>query len=154
MKFNITAAALAVSVFAASVANAATTTGSASATVIGPLSVTQQTAMNFGSFSSSATAGTINSFGAVTGGVTAISLGSPAIFNATGNPNSSFFITGSPTATLTNGANSMIATLTMPASSAFDNTGARIFNVTGVLAVAANQVAGTYTGTYTVNVNY
>ena len=152
---KITAAALAASLFAASAAQAATTaTGGASATVIGPLSITQTTPLNFGSFSSGATSGTINSFGSTTGGVTSLALGSPAIFNVTGNPNTNFSITGPASVVLSSGLNTMTATLTVPTGSSLDTAGNRAFNVIGTLAVAANQATGTYTGSYNVSVNY
>ncbi len=152
---KITAAALTISLLGASLAQAATTVaGTASATVIGPLAITQTTPLSFGSFSSGATAGTITSFGAATGGVTNFSAGSPAVFTVTGNPNSNFNITAPATVTLTSGANTMSADLTTPATSALDNVGSRIFNTIGTLNVAANQASGAYTGTYNVSVNY
>ncbi len=152
---KMTAAALAVSVLGASFAQAATTVaGTVSATVIGPLAIVQTTPLSFGSFSASATAGTITSFGVTTGGVTNFSAGSPAVFTVTGNPNTNFSITSPASVVLNSGANSMTAALTTPTSSALDNVGSRIFNTIGTLTVAANQASGAYTGTYNVSVNY
>lgn len=147
-------AALAATVLGAQAAQAATANGTASATVIGPLAVSQTTPMNFGSFSPSATAGTVTSGGITTGGVAVVSAGSNALFTATGNPNSNFSISVPASISMTSGVNSMTNTLTAQTVSALDNTGRRDFNVLGTLAVAANQPSGTYTGSYTVTVNY
>ena len=153
--FKMTAVATLAAALVATAASAATTvSGTASAVIIGNLSVVQQAPLNFGTFSSGTTAGTINSFGATTGGVTVMSIGAPAAFQVTGNPNTNFFITSPASVTLTSGANTMPAALTAPTASTLDNTGSRVFNVLGTLTVAANKPAGNYTGTYNVSVNY
>jgi hypothetical protein len=146
--------ALAVTALTASVAQAQAATGTASATVVGSLSIVQQTALNFGSFAPSATAGTIDSYGNTTGGVTGFGGATPAVFNATGSPTTNFTIVSDATVKLTSGANSMTATLTAPTVSVTDSTGNRAFNVTGSLPVAASQPSGSYTGTYNINVHY
>ena len=150
---KMTAAAIVASLLSPN-AIAATTTGTASATVIGNLSISQTSPLNFGTFSAGSTAGTINNFGVVTGGVSVLSAGGSAFFNVVGTPNTNFTITVPPSVTLTSGTNSMNATLSAPSFSALDNTGNRVFNVTGLLSVAANQPSGTYNGTYNVTANY
>ena len=151
---KLTAATLAAALIAGSAYAATTTSGTASAVIIGTLSIIQQNPLNFGTFSSGTTAGTINSFGATTGGVTVMSIGAPAAFQVTGNPNTNFFVTAPASVTLTSGANTMPATLTAPTASALDNAGSRVINVLGTLTVAANKPAGNYTGSYNVSVNY
>lgn len=147
--------ALVASLLVGSAAQAATTTGNASASVAIPLTIVQTAPLKFGNLSPSATAGTVNHYGQTTGGVTSIGVNAqPALFTVTGLPSANFNIIVPSTTTLTNGAQSMTATLTAPLQFATDPTGVGAFNVTGVLAVAANQASGNYTGTYSITVNY
>jgi hypothetical protein len=155
MKMTKFAAVLAASALFANAAIAATATGTATATVLGSLTISQTQALSFGSFSSSATPGTVNHFGQTTGGVTHSGSGAQfGSFAVTGTPNTNYSIVIPATVTLTSGANSMTATLNPLTQSATNASGQGFINTTGTLAVAANQASGTYTGTYNVTVNY
>jgi len=153
---KITAAALAISAMSATLAQAASTTGTATVSIVTPISIVQTAAMNFGTISSSSTAGTVNTAGVVTGGVTKIANGNHGVFRVTGTPNAVFYFSQPTTVTLTNGANSMNATTSVQLATfgPLSSTGTRDVTVTATLAVAANQPAGTYNGTYNATANY
>ena len=145
----------------ASSANAASVSGTANARVVTPIAISQTKALEFGSFASSASSGTITQAGTFTGGVTAVSGGatrSAGIFSVTGEAVSTpYTFTLPATATLTSGANTMTATLSLASgtsSRTLNASGADLVSANGSLAVSANQAAGTYAGTYTVTVNY
>jgi hypothetical protein len=156
--FYLRTTVAAVAFFAATSAYAASTTGNASATVVAALSVSQTTPMSFGSFTSNGSTGTVNTNGTFQGGVTKVTDPTPATFTVTGAASQGYSVSGMPQITLTNGtpANDMTVTLFYPAngSQALDGSGSDTFPVNGLLDVAASQPAGSYTGTYTVNVNY
>jgi len=135
--------------------------GTSNARVITPLTVTATTALEFGNLAASANAGTIDQAGSVTGGVTAVTGGAtraPGVFTVAGEASAStpYTFTLPSTATLTSGANSMTATLSYASgtSSRTLSSGSDTVTINGVLAVAANQASGAYTGTYTVTANY
>lgn len=150
---KLTAVALLASV-ASVPAQAASITGGAQATVVGPLSIANTFPMRFGAFSSGSTAGTITTNGVTTGGVSLVTLGSPGTYNVAGTPNASFDITAPNSVTLTNGSASMTAAIVVPTASALDAQGNRAFNITGTLSVGANQPTGNYTGSFPMTVNY
>lgn len=135
-------------------------TANASARVLSPISVSESATLRFGSFISGGTSGTINQAGTTTGGVTAVtSTRGAASFSVTGDTNATGYTFTLPaTATLTNGtpAQDMTATLSFASgtSSRTLTTGADTVTINGSLAVAANQAAALYTGTYTVTVAY
>lgn len=153
---KLTAAILAASALGATAAHAATATGTASATVLGSLTISQTTPLSFGSFSSSATAGTVNHFGQTTGGVSHSGSGAQfGSFTVNGTPNTNFNIVMPSTVTLSSGANTMVATFSpVYTQSATNASGTGVINITGTLAVAANQPSGSYTGNYNMTVNY
>lgn len=154
---KITTAALITSAILAGNAQAVTTKNVfVGATVIKPLALTQVTPLFFGTISSGTTAGTVDHYGYPTGGVVSQGGAKPGVFHVTGEPNTNFTITSSPTATLTKqgSTETMTATITTPAGSVLDNAGTKDFNSTGILSVAANQASGAYSGTYTVTVSY
>ena len=134
----------------------------ANAKVVTPITISQTTGLNFGSFASSSSSGTINQAGTVTGGVTAVTptaARTAGVFAVAGEVvvNTAYNFTLPSTATLNSGGNSMTATLSFAsgtASRTFDGAGTETVTVNGVLAVGANQVAGDYSGTYTVTVAY
>ncbi len=150
-------------ILATSASSAFAVTGNIDATVVANLTVSQSTQMNFGSFSSSATSGTIDQAGNVTGGVTAVAGGAtraPAVFNVTGTGNYPYTFTLPATATIgiggSGGTNPMTVTLSFATGNGSRTLSSGSENVTinGSLAVAANQAAGAYTGTYNVTANY
>ena len=117
--------------------------------------------MNFASISAPAAGGNVVLAPAGTIGPVAgfVFVGTPAagVFGATGSNNSPAVISFSTGDTLTGpGAAMALGTFTTnPASpTTFDNTGNLTINVGATLTVGANQVAGAYTGTYTITVVY
>lgn len=151
--------ALAISAISSS-ANAATS----NATVVAQIAVTENTLMNFGKFSSSASAGTITLTPAAstsrssTGGVSLLSTPTPSagIFTVTGDNGATYAITLPTTVTLTSGANNMtVNTFTSsPTPTGTLTGGTQTLYVGAKLNVSASQPTGTYTGTYTVTVAY
>ena len=140
-------------------------TATVNAVVVNTLTVSQTTALNFGSFSSSASSGTINQIGTTTGGVTAVSGGATraaAVFSVSAGDSSStpYIFTLPPTATIgiggSAGTNQMTVTLAFASGSSSRtlSSGSDAVTVNGNLAVAANQASGTYTGTYLVTAAY
>ena len=139
-------------------------TATVNAVVVNTLTVSQTT-LNFGSFSSSASSGTINQIGTTTGGVTAVSGGATraaAVFSVSAGDSSStpYIFTLPPTATIgiggSGGTDQMTVTLAFASGSSSRtlSSGSDAVTVNGNLAVAANQASGTYTGTYLVTAAY
>ena len=136
----------------------------AKAQVLNAATVSQNTALDFGSFIASSTTGTINQSGTtITGGITSVSPGTAAIFNVSSGgdtDNNSGYTFGLPATTTIrlngSGSNPMSANLSFASGSSSRNLASGVDNVTinGVLNVAANQPAGLYTGTYAVTANY
>ncbi len=153
----------------ASGAQAATSaTANAKATILTALSVAVDSTANtldFGTIAPTATAANVvvGPNGSLTGGCPAGLLCSgttaaPA-FNITGAPSATVYVTfANASETLTSGANTMSVsgfTTNLPSDTAtLDGAGAGTFSVGGSLAVGANQAAGSYTGTLTVQVAY
>lgn len=141
---------------------AASTSGNASAKVVAPIAIAEATALNFGSFSVGASGGTvvITQAGAVskTGDVELVpSTGATnAVFNVTGAPSSTYSITPPASMTVTSGANSMTVNgFSVPTTGlTLNGSGAHTFNLGATLNVGSNQAQGTYTGTYSISVNY
>jgi hypothetical protein len=155
---------------AASAANNASAT--ATANVVTPIAVTSTANLAFGNFYPGATAGTVavNTNGArtVSGGVLTASGGvtpTAAQFDVTGTANAIYTISyatgvtlagpGAPMAltqvsdlTAAGGASGLVASGTLSAG------GAQSLFIGGTLAVAANQVAGAYSGSITATVDY
>lgn len=138
----------------------------AGAIVLKPLSLIKKKDLDFGTLIASAAAGTATLdpvTGTVTaaGGVTATSApSSPAIFIGAGSRNSPYQIRipSSPiTLTRSGGTETMIVsnwTLDGQTNRKVDANEAFEFKVGARLAVAANQVPGTYVGTFDVTVHY
>lgn len=139
---------------------AASATGTASATVVAPLTIVQTTGLNFGSFSVGATGGTvvITQAGAVskTGDVQLIasSGATNGLFTVAGAPSTTYSISTPSTLSVTSGANSMSIALNAPTSDTIGAGGTDTFSVGGTLTASGSQSAGVYAGTYTVSVNY
>lgn len=157
-KISAIAAVAAVALTGAN-ALAGTTTGSASVTILSPITVTETAQLSFGSISSSATAGTVvvAPGGTVTygGGVTNFGGGAvPAAFNISGTGNSAYTVVTDTSTLLTSGANSMTVDQFTNNASGSLTAGADSFNIGATLNVGINQPDGVYTGTYNVTVNY
>lgn len=144
----------------ASSAFATDQTGNASAQIQQAISITEDTAMDFGTVAVDGSGGTvtISAAGAVSGPGGYSFSGSPAAgtFTASGDASTAVTIsftdgslTGPGTAmTLNNFTHDAGGTPTT------DGTGDLTFNVGADLVVNAAQASGAYSGTYTVTVNY
>ncbi len=130
------------------------------ATLDAPISISSSGDMDFGTMVTTGTAGTVTVTPAgarssvnvdLLGGVPAA-----ASFDVTGEGNANYSITFPSSATLTSGANTMtIDTFTDDAGANPRLTGgSETFNVGATLNVGATQAAGTYSGTFSVTVNY
>ncbi len=145
----------------------ASATSNASATIVGPIAITNTTPMNFGNVAVSAVAGTVVlppvGVRSVTGGCTLPVIdGGPlaAAFAVTGAANYTYSITLPAVATtISSGANNMTVdtwTSSPTPTGTLDGTGAQTLYVGATLHVAGGQAAGTYTSAtpFTVTVNY
>jgi len=143
-------------------AMAATSTANASAVILTPISITNNTALAFGDvYPDTAAGGTVllDPTGARTaGGAAALGAtpGAAAQFTVSGQASALYTITLPAAAvTLTSGANNMtIDSFLSDGTGTLDGTGNEIINVGATLNVNANQPAGTYSGTFDVTVNY
>ncbi|MGF1593488.1 MAG: DUF4402 domain-containing protein [Kiloniellaceae bacterium] len=159
-KFAVATAAGLGMVAASSAAFAEDETGNASAEIQQAISITEDTAMDFGTIAVDGSGGTvtIDSTGDVTGPAGYTFTGSPAAgtFTASGDASTAVTI-GFTAGSLTGpGAAMTLNNFTHDAGGtpALDGTGDLTFNVGADLVVNAAQVSGSYSGTYTVTVNY
>lgn len=160
-KFAIIAVAAAISTPAfAAPGDTSATTGAATAEVVAPITLTHVSgaALNFGTFTTGTTGGTIvvSQTGVATssGDVTLVSGSAEAAdeFDVAGDAGRAFSIT-SGIGTVANGATTMAFTTNAPETGTL-TAGAASFNVGGTLTVAGGEAAGTYTGSYNVTVAY
>lgn len=144
----------------ASVAFATSQTGNASATIQQAISITENTAMDFGTIGIDGTGGTVtvSTAGAVSGPGGYAFSGSPAAGNFTASGDASTAVTISFTAgTLTGpGAAMTLNNFSHDAgvTPTTNGSGDLTFNVGADLVVNVAQASGAYSGTYTVTVNY
>lgn len=139
---------------------AATADGTANATVLTPIGITAGDTLEFGTFSANS-AGTVvvalDGSRSSTGGVLLVPGGTvrAGTFNVTGSGNQTFAISypGSVKLTRSGGSETMALQVSGPATSALES-GSKTISVGGTLTVGANQVGGSYTGTYTMTVEY
>lgn len=151
----------------------ATATATASGTVVAPIAIAATANLAFGSLAPGAGGNVTVSTSGVRASTGPILLGgapsSAARFHITGQADSTYTITHSGTAVLTNttgsggetmaltkfsdltGANGTSGSAT---SGTLDILGSQTLFVGGSIAVASNQVAGVYTGTVTATVEY
>lgn len=157
------AAMLASASLMSTIANAANVTANASATVLTALSITQNTAMNFGDVAGDADAATtvvLTTAGATSSADGASAAGTPSagIFDVVGAGTLSYSITlpADGVVTLTGPSTAMpVDGFNHDAGGAPALAGgADQFNVGATLTINANQAAGAYSGTYNVVVNY
>jgi hypothetical protein len=154
-------AGLSTSLYAADTAN-----GTATATVVAPITVTENFPMNFGDIAVGTVGGTVilatDGTRSVTGDVDAVSStpGTAATFNVTGVAGAAYTI-GYGAGTLTDGGvNSMAVNGFSDTSTGTLAGGSELISVGATLTVTGSQVPGSYStanagGTpYTVTVNY
>ena len=146
--------------------NTSTASATASATIIGPIALTNATPLLFGTIAPSALAGTVvvTPLGVGTGTnltLMAVSTVSAAAYSVTGNNSGAYAITlpANGTVKITNGTpaqdmNVRAFTCSLPLSTSLDGSGKANFTVGATLDVAGAQASGTYTGTYNVTVAY
>lgn len=145
-------------------AKAQTATASATATIISPIAITKTTDLAFGNIVAGSSIGTVivstTNARTKTGGVT-LPTATPGTFNAaafnvTGLANATYTIATNVVTPPTSGSNTMALTLASDptGTGTIGSSGSQIINVGGTLSVAANQPAGSYTGSFTVTVAY
>lgn len=157
-------AAFAAASFATSASAAATATATATAEILSSLTLTADSALDFGLIAPN-TGGsvTVNADSSVsqTGGVISTGTRAPAGFTVTGTNGASVVVT-LPAApvdlTRSGGTETMsLGGFNTNPGGAFQlsaTTGQANFTVGGTLTVGANQVAGVYSGTFDVSVEY
>lgn len=168
---NLSIAALALAITAAAgSAIAAQATATSTSTVVTPISITAPVNLSFGAFAATATGGTVTvtpgGARSATGGVTlAGGTAGAARFDVSGSASLNYSIAFSGDATLSDGTNTMNFTRISDTSASAITSGdvangtlsaggAQSIFVGGVLAVNANQPAGTYTGSVVATVEY
>lgn len=166
--FTTALAALLVAAPSATLAATPSAEADAGAIVLRPLSLLKKNDMNFGTLATSPAAGTatidpVMGVVTTTGGVIALPLGtapSPATFVGAGSKNAPYQIRlpKTPiTLTRVGGTETMSVsnwTLDGPTNRNVGSNQAFQFNVGARVAVAANQVGGTYVGTFDITVHY
>lgn len=154
--------ALATTALSAIDAYAVDTTGSAEATVIAPLTINADQDLSFGTFAAdpdNAETVTVDGTGTTTN-LALFSAGTQGSFDVTGEADTQYNVTLDNTVNLSDGGSeSMSATLNNEGSTGtftrtVDGTGNDSIAISAVLSVGANQASGTYTGTYSISVDY
>lgn len=157
-RFSVLAALLAVAGTFSTASMGATATGTANATVLTPIAIAAGTALNFGTFAGN-TAGTVvvSTAGArsATGGVVLATGGTvgAGTFTVTGTGSATFAVTYPPSFNVTSGSDTMAVVVNGAATGTLSG-GTVSLPVGGTLTVGAAQAAGSYTGTYTMTVEY
>ncbi|OYU34918.1 DUF4402 domain-containing protein [Novosphingobium sp. PASSN1] len=142
-----------------------TMNGSASATIITPISIVATAPLRFGVMAQPTAAGTVtvSTSGAVTtgggmAGNTAIAQGTAGPqagkFRVSGEPGRQFFVTLPLAATVTSSGSSMTINLFTVGALTGSPVGTLDIAVGGTLAVGAAQPIGTYNGTYQITASY
>lgn len=168
-KLALISALTAAGVGSSSIANAVEATATASGTVIAPIAIAAAANLAFGSFAPGAGGTVTVDTGGARAAVGPILVGaapaSAARFDITGQAGQTYSIVHSGTTVLTNGAETMTltkfsdldgvnGTSGTATAGTLDGAGAQSLFVGGTLTVAANQVAGVYTGTVIATVEY
>lgn len=160
-KIAFATALVALSSTPAFAANTDTTQGTATATVVAPITITHVSgkALDFGAFTvNSGGTVSVNSgsgAGSVGGSVVLVSTSTAAdAFSVTGDASRSFAISTTG-GSVSLGATSMAFTTNPSAASlSLSAAGTASFTVGGTLTVLGTEGAGTYTGTYNATVTY
>ncbi len=142
----------------------ATATATARAEVLQQLSAVNTAELDFGTISRGSTAGQVviapdGSGRSVSGGVSGAGGDPhPAQFLATGSPNRTYTISHDSSTTLTNGSGDTISITSLlidgPTTRQFGADGQSQIGVGGVLSVAGNQAEGSYSGSFSLTVDY
>lgn len=165
MKKTLIGAAVVAAIAFTQAANAqsASTSFNVGARIVTPISIVKNTDMNFGDVVPSASAGTVvltpAGVRSVTGGA---NLGNPggtaaAAFTVSGQASSTYAITLPGTANITQGVNTMsVSTFTssLGATGTLSAGGSQALTLGATLNVGATQAIGTYSGSFSVSVNY
>lgn len=142
----------------ASSVTAATADGTALARILSQVSVTQVSDLDFGTIVAGTSASTvaINPFGVRTcgAGLACSGASGAAAFTVVGTAGRIVTVSVPASVTLSNGTDTMNASLTPSAAGLLLGAAASSFTVGGTLGVAANQVDGDYTGTFDATVDY
>lgn len=161
----LTCGVAAAGIMASAPVMAATATGNSEAVLLRPLSIVNTDDLDFGTLLRGATAGTVvidpfTDARSTTGGVTAAG-GAPlaARFVTYGGPLQTLQVNRGPLPVLTRiggGATMNVTQLTLngPTLRFLSAAGIVDLRVGGTMNVAANQLEGTYTGTFTIIVTY
>ena len=134
----------------------------ADAVIVQPIAIQKVTDLNFGRIAADSNAGTVtvdNSGNRTSSNPPSLLIGgtapSAATFTVSGEPNLAYTASLTSSTISLTGAGTMSAALTLQqAGPSLNGSGASSVSVGGVLSVGANQAAGTYQGTMTVNVSY
>lgn len=159
---TLLAVASALVVSGASGAMAVDATGTASAVIASAITISETSQMSFGTVAASATqAGSVvlSAAGSASdSNITRLSGATPAAgtFTVNGANSATYAVTlPSSAVTLTSGANTMsVNSFTTNATGTLSSGGSEVFGVGATLSIGANQASGSYTGSYTVTVNY
>ena len=141
-------------------ANAATQTATAEVDIIAAVTLTQDLGLDFGVVASSAAVGTVtlptsSNTRACSASVTCVGTAQRGQFTVGGATTGYNVGITVPASTSLTGAGAPMNLTLVPSITSFTSTGAaQVFNVGGTLSVGANQVAGTYLGTYNVSADY
>ena len=133
-------------------------TGSATATVLEPIAITNTSPLQFGDVD--VTGGgtvTISELGAVSGTLTSVGIQSEGTFDLTGANGASFSILIATAAELTNGANDLLLSLytnTQGGTTGTMTGGAITLGVGATITADGSEPAGAYSGSYTVDIDY
>ncbi len=150
-------AALGVAGFASSSAMAASTNGTANATLVTAISIAAVQSLEFGSIGNAANTVTIDTAGTRTAtDATQLAGGAPqaARFTVTGNGAAAFTVTLPASTTITNGTDNLTVNNFTHNAPATLTAGTANFDVGADLVIVGGESAGAYTGTFTVTVNY
>jgi hypothetical protein len=152
----IGALALSTPAFAAS---SNTATANATVNIVSPLSLTNNSGLNFGTVVGpfSGTVVRVSNAGVrACGTLTCSGTPSAATFTVTGTASQNVKVTVDPNVTMNSGANSLLVDLTtdLPSGVTTGSTGTSTFGVGGSLTIPALTPDGLYTGTFNVRVDY
>jgi len=154
------AAAMSVAVLGTSAVKADSVTATANAAIATALVLTEGTQMSFGKVAAGASAGSV--LLAAAGGTTDTNVtrlsgvtAAAGAFTLAGENSATYAVTLPASTSLTGPGTAMtVNAFTDNASGSLDGSGAGAFNIGATLAVGASQAAGTYSGSYSVTVNY